>query len=152
MFTLTRVLCAVLMAVLAVPLAQGYQALIDPDLPAGPVTGVLVPAMAITGWTFLGGGVGRKLWFSAWLGVQAVALAAVIASLIAGVGRVFSLGYRRRYSEVSEAIVDIPGQALALLAQALDRDFLILAVGGAVLVGGLAHLADRLMTRRRLTR
>lgn len=105
----------------------------------------------IVGWAFLGAEA-RKLWLSAYLGVQAVALTGIVAAVLVAVRDIFVLGYRRRFTEATDAVVAIPQIAWEYLSRAFVPDLLIpLGVAGVVL-GVVIHIVDRLLDRRRLAR
>ena len=149
MFTLTRALAALLLAALGVVLGQAWQIAVAPDVPPSRPLGLVVPVFAVIGWTVLGGMVGRRLWQTVWGAIQSVAIAAIVAAVIAGVVRVFELGYRRRYDEVTEAIVAIPAEAFGLLRAGATQPVLVQALALAVLLGVVLHVLDRLLTARR---
>jgi ABC-type dipeptide/oligopeptide/nickel transport system permease subunit len=151
-FTLVRLSSAVLLAVFSYFAAQAYQPLYDPDMNSPAFLARMTMFGAVVGWLFLGRHAGRKLWLSAYMGVQAVALTAILGALVFGVREVFILGYRRRISEPMDAILAIPEQALNFLLIAMERDFLLLLGGGGVLLGMLVHLVARTTDRRRLHR
>jgi hypothetical protein len=151
-FTLVRLSSAVLLGIFAYFGAQAYQPLYDPDMNSPAFLTRMAMFGAMIGWLFLGKHAGRKLWLSAYLGVQAVALTAIAGALVFGVREVFILGYRRRIREPMEAILAIPEQAIGFLKIAMERDFLILMGGGGLVLGLLVHIIARLTDRRRLQR
>jgi hypothetical protein len=151
MFTLTRLCAGILLMLFALWVASAYDVLYDPDRPLRGLTNVLGTVGFIVGWAFLGNEA-RKLWLSAYLGIQAVALTGIVAALLVAVRDIFALGYRRRFSEATDAVVAIPQIAWEYLLRAMVPDLLIpLAVGGVVL-GVVVHVIDRMLTRRRLAR
>lgn len=151
MYTLTRLLAAVLMLGFGLWLAPQYDLLLDPERPAQGLTNLLGTVGFCVGWAFLGGGA-RKLWMSVYMGLQAVALLGIVSALLAAVRDIFVLGYRRQVREAADAVMAIPGLAWEYLAIALQRDFLIVLAAGGVVIGLAVHVADRVLTRRRLNR
>ncbi len=104
MFTLIRPVAALLLAIFAAYLAAAYEPLYDPEADLGNFPLWAAGVGAVIGWVFLGGRIGRPLWFSIYVGVQAVVLTAIGTAMLLAVREVFILGYRRRYGEVMEAI------------------------------------------------
>ena len=152
MFTLLRPLAALGMAVLGYLAATAYRLIDDRIADAAPFEFWLAIIAAVVGWWFLGGRIGRVWWYSIYVALQAVVLAAVAASALFGVQRVFVLGYARRFREPMEALegyFDIVG---TYLLQTLERDFLMLMGAGAVVLGLALHILHRLMEARRLHR
>src|SRR5690606_24893450 len=80
----------------------------------------------VTGWMFLGGRVGRTLWFSLYMGVQSVAMAALGTAMLMAVREVFILGYRRRYPEVMDALTGYFEIIVDWMGKAMVREYLIL--------------------------
>lgn len=150
MFTLTRLLSALLLGGLVWLLAPYYEALWVPETELGHFEPWLFRFGLVVGWLFMGGLIGtRGMWFSIYAAVQGVVLTAVVTASVFAVREVFILGYRRRYTEPMEAVLGIPQIAGEYLSWALDKDFLILAGAGATLVGVSVHLLHRWMDRRR---
>ncbi|MFN4098499.1 MAG: TrgA family protein [Pararhodobacter sp.] len=152
MFTLIRPVAAVLLAIFAFFAAQEYQPLYDPEANLGNFAVWAAGVGFVTGWLFLGGKQARALWFSLYVGVQAVALAVLATAMLMAVREVFVLGYRRRYPEVTDAITGYFDIILGWLAKAYDRDFLILLVVGGLVIGFVLHIVMALMERRRNAR
>jgi hypothetical protein len=151
MFTLTRVCAGILLMGFAFWIADAYDQIYDPERPLTGLHRLLATVGFMVGWAFLGNK-SRKLWLSAYLGLQAVALTGIVASLLVAVRDIFVLGYRRRFTEATDAVVAIPQIAWDYLARAMVQDLLVtLAVGGVVL-GVVVHVIDRLLDRRRLAR
>jgi hypothetical protein len=151
-FTISRAASAVFLAIFAYFAAQAYQPLYDQDMNSPAFVLRMGMFGGVVGWLFLGSHVGRKLWLSAYLGMQAVALTAILGALVFGVREVFILGYRQRIKEPFEALLAIPEQALGFLSVALERDYLLLLAGGGALVGVAVHVLARILDRRRLER
>lgn len=151
MFTLTRLAGAVLLMLFMIWLAPIYDAVHDPEAPLRGVVRLLGGCGFVVGWAFLGQK-SRALWFSVYLGLQAVVLTGIVAAGLVAVRDIFVLGYRRQVREPVEAVAKIPEIAWDYLSRAMVQDFLItLAVGGAV-IGLAVHVVDRLLDRRRLDR
>lgn len=151
MFTLTRLIAALMLTGFALWVADVYDQLYDPERPLRGLAQLLGTVGFIVGWAFLGAKA-RKLWFSAYLGVQAVALTGIVAAVLVAVRDIFVLGYRRRFTEATDAVVAIPQIAWEYLSRAFVPDLLIpLGVAGVVL-GVVIHIVDRLLDRRRLAR
>lgn len=149
MFTLIRPVAAVLLAVFAYYAAKAYEPLYDPEAVMGAFAVWTAGMGFVVGWLFLGGRMGRPLWFSIYVGVQAVALTAVATAMLMGVREVFILGYRRRYPEVMDAITGYFGIVQDWLTKAIDRDFLILLAVGGMVIGLVVHVVMAMMERRR---
>lgn len=151
MFTLTRLLAAILLMLFLLWIAPIYDRIHDPERPLRGLANLLGTVGFVTGWAFLGQKA-RALWLSAYLGVQAVALAGILAAGLAAVRDIFVLGYRRQVREPFEAVIQIPQIAWDYLSRALVPELWIpLAVGG-VGIGLAVHVIDRLLDRRRLAR
>lgn len=151
MFTLTRAFAAFALALFALWVAPGYEAIYDPDRPMPALRPVLAGVAFFVGWWFLGGP-RRQLWFSLYLGVQAVALTGIIAAGLAAVRDIFVAGYRRRFDEAAEAVIAIPEFAWDYLRRGFVQDFLVTLILGGLALGVAVHLADWLFDRRRLAR
>jgi len=152
MFTLIRPVAAVLLAIFAFYAAKAYEPLYDPLANMGNFALWAGGVGFVTGWLFLGGKQTRALWFSLYVGVQAVALAVLGTAMLLAVREVFILGYRRRYPEVMDAITGYFDIVLGWLAKAYDRDFLILLGVGGLVIGLVLHIVMALMERRRNAR
>lgn len=152
MFTLIRPLAALALGLLGLLAAEAYRPLNDivPDTPT--FTYWTVALSALVGWMFLGGQIGRALWYSIYASLQAVVVAAVVTSAVFSVYRIFLLGYRRQYREPMEAFTGFFGNIVDFLRLTLERDFLFLMGAGAIVVGLVLHLLHILLERRRLTR
>lgn len=151
MFTLTRVAAAILLGLFCLWLAPRYNSVYDPQAPLKGLPRLLGGTGFVVGWAFLGQRA-RELWFSAYLGVQAVALAGIAAAGIAAVRDIFVLGYRRRVREPAEAVLAIPQIMWDYLSRALTVEFGATLLVGGVVLGVAVHLVDRLLDRRRLAR
>lgn len=151
MFTLTRACAAILLALFALWVAPTYEFLTDPDRPMPGLRPLLAGMGFFVGWWFLGRP-RRQFWFSLYLGVQAVALTAIFAAGIAAVREVFVQGYRRRFSEATEAVVAVPQFAWDYISRAFVQDYLITLALGGLALGTVVHLVDWLLDRRRLAR
>lgn len=152
MFTLLRPLAALGMALLAYLAATAYRPLDERIADAAPFEFWLAIIAAAVGWRFLGGRIGGALWHSVFVALQAVVLAAVLASALFAVQRVFVMGYARRYREPMEAFTGYFEIIGTYLMQALDRDFLLLLGLGGVVLGLVLHLLQRMLEARRLNR
>jgi hypothetical protein len=151
-FTLSRAASAVLLGIFAFFAAQAYQPLYDPAQHSAAFTFRMAMFGGLVGWVFLGAHAGKALWLSAYLGVQAVALTAILGALVFAVREVFILGYNQRIREPVEALLAIPEQAFRLLAIGFERDFLLLLAGGGLVVGVAVHLVARMADARRRER
>jgi len=150
MFTLIRPVSAVFLAALAYFAAVAYEPLYDPDIDLG-MTYIwyAVRVAFVVGWVFLGGLVGRALWFSIYATLQAVVLTAIGTAMILGIGEIFIRGYRRQYSEVMETLLGYFEIVLDWLNRALVPSYLIQVAIGAVVVGISLHVLNALFERRR---
>lgn len=151
MFTLTRAFAAIALVLFALWIAPAYEVIYDPERPMPVLRPLLAVTAFFTGWWFLGPP-RRQLWFSLYLGVQAVALAGIAAALIGAVRDVFAQGYRRRFDEVAEAVAAIPQFAWDYLRRAWVPDFALTLLIGGLALGLMVHLVDWLLDRRRLAR
>lgn len=149
MFTIIRPISALLLAVFALYAAQAYALVYDPEADLGNFPIWAACMGAVVGWMFLGGRIGRALWFSAFVGVQAVVLTAISTAAVLAVGEVFVRGYRRQYTEVTEALTGYFGIIVDWLSRGLVQEFLILLGAGGIGIGVLLHIAHRLMEGRR---
>ena len=152
MFTLIRPVAAILLGTFAYFAAKAYEPLYDPEAYMGAFAGWTAMMGVIVGWLFVGGRIGRALWFSIYIGIQGVAMTGIFIALVMAVREVFILGYRRRYSEILEAFTGYVDIVLGWLGKAMDQDYLIfLATGGAV-IGAVLHIVWYLLERRRNAR
>ncbi|GAB4260759.1 MAG: hypothetical protein Kow0013_04600 [Pararhodobacter sp.] len=153
MFTLTRPVSALLIGGFAFLVAPHYELLYGPDFELGhfePWVGYVGLAV---GWVFVGGLIGRRaLWFSIYAAAQGIVLTAVVSAGMFAVRQVFILGYRQRIREPFEAVLAIPQIAWDYLRIALQKDFLLLLGGGALILGLMLHLIHAWMERRRNAR
>lgn len=149
MFTLIRPLAGLLLAVFAGYCATVYEPLYRPDANLGNFPIWAAAISFVVGWVFLGGRMGRALWFSLYIGVQSVGLAALTIGAVMGVREVFILGYRRRYPEVMDAINGYFDILADWFGKALDRDFLILLGTGGLVLGLILHGLMSALERRR---
>ena len=149
MFTLIRPLAGILLAIFAAYCAKRYEPLYGPEANLGSFPVWAAAISFVVGWIFLGGRIGRALWFSIYIGVQSVVLAALSIGAVMAIREVFILGYRRRYPEVMDAVNGYFDILAEWFGKALERDFLILlGVGGAVL-GIVLHVLMIGLERRR---
>lgn len=149
MFTLIRPIAGVLLAVFAFYAAQVYEPLFDPQADMGSFALWTAGVGFVTGWLFLGGSIGRSWWFSVYMGVQAVAIAAIGTAALMAVREVFILGYRRRYTEVMDALTGYFEIVGGWLGKAMVQDYLILLGVGGLAIGLALHLIFLAMERRR---
>ena len=152
MFTIIRPISALLLAVFALYAAQAYEPIYDPQADLGALPLWAAGVSALVGWFFLGGRIGRALWYSVFVAVQAVVLAAIATAGFLAVGDVFERGYRRQYDEVMEAITGYFAIVVDWLGRALVQDFVILLGVGGIGIGVVLHILWRMMERRRNAR
>jgi hypothetical protein len=152
MFTIIRPISALLLAVFALYAAQAYEPIYDPQADLGAFPLWAAGVSALVGWFFLGGRIGRALWYSVFVAVQAVVLAAIATAGFLAVGDVFERGYRRQYDEVLEAITGYFAIVVDWLGRALVQDFVILLGVGGIGIGVVLHILWRMMERRRNAR
>jgi hypothetical protein len=152
MFTLIRPVAAILLAVFAFYAAKAYEPLYDPEANMGAFAVWTAAVGFFTGWIFLGGRVGKTLWFSLYMGVQAVVMAALGTAMLMAVREVFILGYRRRYPEVMDALTGYFQIIVEWLEKAMVRDYLIMLGVGGLVIGLILHIVFRGMERRRNAR
>ena len=152
MFTIIRPISALLLAVFALYAAQAYEPIYDPQADLGAFPLWAAGGSALVGWFFLGGRIGRALWYSVFVAVQAVVLAAIATAGFLAVGDVFERGYRRQYDEVMEAITGYFAIVVDWLGRALVQDFVILLGVGGIGIGVVLHILWRMMERRRNAR
>ncbi|MCC5968412.1 MAG: TrgA family protein [Pararhodobacter sp.] len=152
MYTLIRPLAALALGLLGWLAAEAYRPL--NVLASDSVTFALWTAgiSAAVGWRFPGSQIGRKLWFSVYASLQAVALAALATSALFALRQVFILGYRRQYREPMDAFTGYFDILVSFLVTGFERDFLILLGVGGVVIGLALHVLNQMMERRRLTR
>lgn len=152
MFTLIRPLAALALGLLGLVAAEAYRPLNDIVPETMTFTYWTAGLSALVGWVFLGGQMGRALWYSLYASLQAVVLAAIVTSGVFSVYRIFLLGYRRQYREPMEAFTGYFENLVDFLRLGLERDFLILLGIGALIIGLALHMVHWLLERRRLTR
>ncbi|WP_417627907.1 TrgA family protein [Pararhodobacter aggregans] len=152
MFTLIRPVAAILLAIFAFYAAKAYEPLYDPQAVMGNFALWTAGVGGVTGWVFLGGRLDRSIWFSLYVGVQAVVLTALFTAMLMGVREVFILGYRRRYPEVMDALTGYFDILVGWFAKAMVQEYLILLGGGGLALGLLLHVLNRGMERRRNVR
>lgn len=151
MFTLTRLAAAVLMMLFMIWLAPIYDEVHDPRGPLRGAVRLMGACGFVVGWMFLGQK-SKALWFSVYLGLQAVVMTGIVAAGLVAVRDIFVLGYRRQVREPVEAVVRIPEIAWDYLSRALVPDFMVTLAVGGVVIGLAVHLVDRLLDKRRLAR
>jgi len=152
MFTLIRPIAAVALGLLGWFAAEAYRPLDDSIPDTLSFTFWTAGLSAAVGWMFLGGQIGRALWYSIFAALQAVALAAIVVSAAFALRAIFVLGYRRQYREPIEAFGGYFENLLAYLQAGLTRDFLILLGAGAVAAGIGLHIIHIVLERRRMAR
>lgn len=152
MFTLIRPFAALALGILGLFAAEAYRPLNDIVPETATFTFWTAGLSAFVGWVYLGGQIGRALWYSIYASLQAVALAAIVTSGVFSVYRIFQLGYRRQYREPMEAFTGYFENLVDFLRIGLERDFLILLGTGALIIGVALHILHMLLERRRLTR
>lgn len=152
MFTLIRPVAAVLLGAFAYFAAKAYEPLYDPQANMGAFALWTAGVGFVTGWLFLGGRIGRSVWFSLYMGVQAVVMAGLGTAMLMAVREVFILGYRRRYSEVMDALTGYFEIIVGWLGKAMVQDYLILLAGGGLAIGLVLHIVNLGMERRRNAR
>lgn len=152
MFTVIRPFAALALAILGWLAAEAYRPLND-QVPDTATFALWTAGLsAVVGWMYLGGQIGRALWYSIYASLQAVVIAAVVTSGVFAVRQVFLLGYRRQYREPMDAVTGYFDEFVGFLRVGLERDFLILLGGGAVVVAIALHVLFLVMERRRKTR
>lgn len=152
MFTLIRPLAALALGCLGWLAADAYRPL-NELVPETATFGLWVAGLsALVGWLFLGGHLGRALWYSVYASLQAVVLAAVLISAVFSVRQIFVLGYRRQYREPMEAFTGFFEHLVDFLRMGFEPGFLSLLAGGAVVIGITLHILRMLLERRRMTR
>ncbi|PTX01261.1 TrgA family protein [Pararhodobacter aggregans] len=149
MFTLIRPVAAILLAIFAFYAAKAYEPLYDPQAVMGNFALWTAGVGGVTGWVFLGGRLDRRLWFSLYVGVQAVVLTALFTAMLMGVREVFILGYRRRYPEVMDALTGYFDILVGWFGKAMVQEYLLLLGGGGLALGLVLHVINRGMERRR---
>jgi hypothetical protein len=150
MFTLTRLVSALFIGGFAFLVAPQYELLYGPDYELGHFEGWVGRVGLIVGWLFVGGLIGKRgLWFSIYAVAQGLVLTAVASAALFAVREVFIRGYRMRIREPFEAVLAMPQITWEYLQVALQKDFLLLLGGGALILGLLLHLIHSWMERRR---
>lgn len=149
MYTLIRPIAAILLGVFAIYAAQAYEPLYHPNANLGrlPITAAICGA--IVGWKYLGERIGQALWLSMFMGVQSVVLTAIATAMVVAVRQAFVRGYRQVYNEVMDVAEGYFGMIADWLMLALDRNFLILVVGGGAGIGLILHVIYVGLERRR---
>ncbi|PWE30111.1 hypothetical protein C4N9_05255 [Pararhodobacter marinus] len=152
MFTLIRPIAAILLGVFGYFAAKGYEPLFDPLARMGAFAVWTAGISALIGWLFVGGRIGRALWFSIYIVAQGIVLSALVTAMVMGVREVFILGFRRRYGEVMDALTGYIDIIIGWLKKALVQEYLIFLGAGAVVIGIVLHVIWRMMERRRNAR
>lgn len=152
MFTLIRPVAGILLAVFAFFAAKAYEPLYDPQANMGNFALWTAGMGFVTGWLFLGGRIGRSWWFSLYMGVQSVAMTALGTAMVMGIREVFILGYRRRYSEVMDALTGYVDIIVGWFSKAMVQDYLIMLGIGGLVIGFILHVVHLGMERRRNAR
>lgn len=153
MFTLIRPISALAFAALAIFAAEGYRALDERFAYLGTQFILWTVAVsAMVGWGFVGGLLGRALWYSIFITLQGVVLAAICTSSLFALFEVFRLGYRRRYAEPVDALAGFFEVATDYLRLVLERDFAMQLTIAGILAGLFLHVTERLLERRRQAR
>ena len=149
MFTLIQPITALFLSVFAYFAALRYEPLFDPEADLGRMPMVAVIVAIFIGWTHVGPRLGRKLWLSMYMGIQAVGLTAIGTAMVIAVREIFVRGYRMQYDEVLEAFAGYFSIVLEWLYKGFVPEYLgFLAAGGAI-IGAVLHVLFFLMERRR---
>ncbi|MCB1360865.1 MAG: TrgA family protein [Rhodobacter sp.] len=150
MFTLIQPIAAVFFAVFAAYCSKQFELLHFGEMRDGSSLPLWSAGVAaVVGWLFVGRRIGRAIWHSVYQGVQGVVLAAIAISAVMAVGEVFYRGYHRRYDEPMEALTGYFSIVIDWLREMLVQDFLVLTLGGGVVIGLVLHVLWLLMERRR---
>ncbi|WP_209425700.1 TrgA family protein [Pararhodobacter sp. SW119] len=152
MFTLIRPLSALVLAILAIVAAEAYRPLFAEGAQLGGLNLWVAGIAAVIGFGYLGPRVDHGFFWTLYYTAQAVVLTALVAALGAALRMVFVHGYRRVYREPMDAVEGFVDQTLRFMAVAMDRSFLLLLGGGALICGIVLWLLFRLLERRRLAR
>jgi len=149
MFTVIRPISAVLLAVFAVYAAQAYEPIFDPEADLGSFPAWAAGVSFVVGWMFLGGQIGRSLWYSAFVGIQSVIMAAIATAAFLAVGEVFRRGYNMQYGEVINAITGYFEIIADWLMRGFVQEFMILMGVGGLVLGIILHILWTVMEKRR---
>lgn len=149
MLSLVQPIAAVLLGALAAYGAGLYEPLYDPEANLGTFPLWAAGCGVVVGWAFLGRRVGKTLFMSAFMGVQAIVLAALLLASLMGVQQMFELGYRRRYDNLIETFQGFFDNLSIWVSRAVDQEFLITMGASAAVLGVILHLIARLFEARR---
>ena len=149
MFTLIRPIAAVLMAIFGYFAAQAYEPHYNPQANLGQFPVLVAVISAFVGYLFLGGRLGRALWFSIFITFQTIVLAAVCTAFFLGIKEVFARGFRRQYAEVMDAFAGLFGIMVDWLGRGLVQEFIIFLIIGSTIVGTVLHVTRAILEGRR---
>lgn len=152
MISLVQPIAAVLLGILAAYGAGLYEPLYDPDANLGNFPLWAAGCGVFVGWRFLGRSVGQKLWLSAFMGVRAIVMTAVLLAVLMGGQQMFVLGYRRRYDNLVETFQGFFDNLYIWFAKALDQEFLITMGVSSAVLGIVLHIFARVFEARRNAR
>lgn len=148
--TLTRLAAMVLFGALTYFLGLRYQLLFD-DPPRSLMRGSLFLAVVagFVGWSFVGPRIGRSYLRAFTVVIQGYLVALLLALFLYGFYDAFTQGYAMRYKDFGDAFQGVMGVAIAHVTRMLDRDFLVLLGGIAVIITLVVTTVFRVAEARR---
>ncbi len=147
--TFTRLASAILFAIAAIYLGEQYKLLYETPQRLGHLTLLLGVVGTYAGWSFVGGRIQGKVVNDIFHCVQGVIVALSLALASFGLMEVFELGYKMRYSSISEAFVGFFDLTGAHVIRMMDVGFLSLMAAIITAIGIALSLIYRWAERAR---
>ncbi|MCC5956127.1 MAG: TrgA family protein [Natronohydrobacter sp.] len=148
--TFTRLAAMVLFGALTYFLGMRYQLLFE-DPPRSLITGSLFLAgcAAFVGWSFVGPRIDRSYFRAFTVVIQGYLVTLFLALFLYGFYDAFTQGYAMRYKDFGDAFQGVMRAAIDHLTRMLDRDFLLLVAGIAVIITLVVTTVFRVAEARR---
>ncbi|MCC5966942.1 MAG: TrgA family protein [Natronohydrobacter sp.] len=148
--TFTRLAAMVLFGALTYFIGLRYQLLYD-DPPRSLMAGSLFLAgcAAFVGWTFVGPRIDKSYFRAFTVVIQGYLATLLLALFFYGFYDAFTQGYAMRYKDFGDAFQGVMRAAIDHLTRMLDRDFLLLVGGIAVIITLVVTTVFRMAEARR---
>lgn len=147
--TLTKLAALVLFGLMAFYLAHEYQ-MLEPDVPESQSANMFFSSIAaLVGWVFVGRRIDRSFIRGLTIVLQGCVATLFFSLALSGLYDIFAKGYRMRYKTFGDALDGSMTHAASVLQQMMDRDFLTLMLGGAVVVSIVLVMIFRVAEAKR---
>lgn len=148
--TLTRLAALVLFGIMALYLGSQYQSLQD-EIPESQGANLFFAATAAAvGWLFVGRRIDHSFIRGFTVVVQGYVATLLLLLVLSATYDIFAKGYRMRYRTFGDALDGSLIHATSVLQQMMVANYLILVLGGAVVINILLVLVYRFTEAKRL--